>query len=256
MINIGIQTIGWGEEANRRELPRVLAEVAAAGYTGFEIGAQHLNITDPKSLQALTAEHRLEVVGIHVGGEIGNPEAVQQALGSLRFILDYAQAVGATYIPFSGTAKQTKTMNDLRHQADSLNQIGELCRERDLKLCYHNHFWEIHNDGVELHTICKHTDPERVSLCLDVGWIERVGGSPAALVETFFDRIAALHLKDVNDETWLELGAGTVDFAGLFDLIRRRPDWWLIVEQDEMNQHVPAESAKISRDYLRNTFGV
>jgi len=254
-MKVGIQTRPWGPEMNRENLSQILAEVATAGYGGFEIGAQHLDIARPESLVALKVEHGLDVVGIHVGGEIYDPESVKAALDNLSKIVDYARAVGARFVPFSGRPKENKTEAELDHQANNLNQIGQLCRNKGLTLCYHNHNWEIENNTAELRHLCDHTDPALVSLCLDVGWVQRAGGSPVEVVDTFFDRIGYFHIKDTTPNEWREVGYGDVDFPALFKIIQRRADWWLVVEQDE-TQRQPVESAQMSRVYLKEQFNV
>jgi sugar phosphate isomerase/epimerase len=254
-MKIGIQTRPWGPEMNREQLLAVLADIAAAGYDGFEIGAQHLQIDQPEILRELAANHGLEVVGIHVGGEIYDPESVKAALDNLGRIIAYARQVGASYIPFSGKMKENKTATELEYQAQNLNQIGRLCQQHGLKLCYHNHFWEIEQEGAELRHLCDHTDPALVSLCLDVGWVQRAGGSPVAVVEEFMERVGYFHLKDTTPEEWREIGYGTVDFGNLLKVIKDRYDGWLVVEQDETRRQ-PVESAQMSRTYLKEQFSL
>lgn len=249
-MKIGIQTRPWGPEKNRQHLAEVLVDIAATGYHGFEIGAQHLDISKPEILGALAADHGLEVLGVHLGGEIYDPQSVQAALDNLERILAYAKEVGAAFIPYSGKLKENKTKAELNHQADNLNRIGQICQKQELKLCYHNHFWEIENNCGELRHLCRHTDPGLVWLCLDVGWVQRAGGSPLAVVEEFFDRVGYFHLKDTRADEWLEVGYGEVDFSGLFKLFRGRYDGWLVVEQDETRRQ-PVESARLSRSYLK-----
>ena len=169
--------------------------------------------------------------------------------------MEFTAEVGAAFVPFSGRLKADKTEEQLRHQADSLNRIGELCRDNGVTLCYHNHFWEIENNCWELHHLCDHTDPDLVSLCLDVGWIERAGGSPVEVTQAFLDRVAYFHVKDTTEDEWMEVGHGTVDFPGLFEVIGDCDDWWLVVEQDETRRR-PVESARMSREYLRAQFHV
>ncbi len=254
-MNVGIQTRPWGPDMNRQNLPAILDDVATTGYDGFEIGAQHLDIARPEKLSQLAADHGLQVAGIHVGGEIYDPESVRAARDNLKRIIAYARAVGATFVPFSGKLKEDKTEQELQHQANNLNQIGQLCQEQGLKLCYHNHFWEIEHNSAELRHICQHTDPALVWLCLDVGWVKRAGGSPVAVVEEFFDRIGYFHIKDTTAEEWMEVGHGQVDFPALFEVIGRRQDWWLVVEQDETKRR-PVESARLSRTYLQEKLGI
>ena len=253
-MKIGIQTRPWGPEKNRQQLDTVLGEIASVGYDGIEIGAQHLDIAKPREFRALIASHKLDVAGIHVGGEIYNPQAVKDALGNLERIIAFAAEAGAQFLPFSGKAKQNKSEDEFRIEAESLNRIGELCRPKGLRLAYHNHYWEIENDCRELRYICEHTDPQLVSLCLDVAWVQRGGNKPANVAREFLDRIAYIHIKDTTTDEWKELGNGNIDLPGVLDVVRSRAFPWLVVEQDE-TKLAPIESARISREYLRHELG-
>ena len=250
-MKIGIQTRPWGPEKNRRQLGNVLAEIASVGYDGIEIGAQHLDITKPREFCALIASYKLDVAGIHVGGEIYNLQAVKDALDNLGRIITFAAEAGATFVPFSGKAKGNKSEDEFRIEAESLNRVGELCRQQGLRLAYHNHYWEIENDCRELRYLCVHTDANLVSLCLDVAWVHRGGGNPVQVAREFVDRIAYIHIKDTTADEWKELGNGNVNLHGVLDVVRSRAFPWLVVEQDE-TKLAPIESAHISREYLRH----
>jgi sugar phosphate isomerase/epimerase len=254
-MKIGIQTRPWGPEKNRQQLPTVLAEVASAGYDGVEIGVQHLDVTQPEVFRALLAEHSLSPAAIHTGGEIYDPQAVQDALEKLERTVVFAAQVGAPCLAFSGKLKENRAQDELALEAENLNRVGRFCQANGIRLAYHNHFWEIQNDCRELRYICDHTDPALVSLCLDVAWVHRAGGNPAQVAQTFLDRIAYFHIKDTTAAEWREVGYGEVDLASLFAVIRTREWAWLVVEQDE-TQRPPVESARMSREYLRHKLGV
>lgn len=254
-MKIGIQTRPWGPEKNRQQLPQVLAEIVSAGYDGVEIGAQHLDITKPDTFRQLLTRHGLQPVAIHVGGEIYNPQAVKEALDNLERAVVFAAQVGAMFLAFSGKAKENKTTEEFQVEAESLSRVGQLCRENGIRLAYHNHYWEIQDDCRELRSICEHTDPALVSLCLDVAWAHRAGSQPAQVAQTFLDRIAYFHIKDTTATEWREVGYGDLDFDALFAVIRTREWPWLVVEQDE-TQRAPVESARASREYLRRQWNV
>ena len=129
--------------------------------------------------------------------------------------------------------------------------MGEICRERGLTYLYHNHWYEIVNNAAELQAICNLTDPELVSLCLDIGWVERANASVVDVTTEFLDRIAYFHLKDTKDEKFVSLGDGTVDFPGFFAAIRGKGDFYLTYEQDEFLP-TALESALRTREYLRS----
>ncbi len=249
-MKIGIQTRPWGPEANRQHLPDVLADVQAAGYDGIEIGAQHLDITQPAPFRQLLADHNLAVAGIHVGGEIWNPQAVRDALDRLQQTMAFAAAAGAPHLCFSGALKQGKSDAELAQAAENLNRIGELARGHGLRLAYHNHFWEIEDDCRELRYLRDHTDPVNVAFLLDVAWVQRGGGDPAAVAREFLPRIAYFHLKDSRGTEWLELGEGDVDLDGVIEVMSGVALPWAVVEQDETKRK-PVESAQMSRAFLR-----
>lgn len=250
-MKIAVQTRPWGVERNRTDLDGVLGEVAAAGYDGFEIGAQHLNLAEPEALLRLAQRHGLAVAGIHAGGDLADPASVTAARQQIELILHNIVAVGASFLPFSGKQTPHKTPADLQTEVENLNRIGELCADRGVTLCYHNHNWEIANQYAELQAIVDGTDPALVSLCLDVAWVYRGGEDPLAAVERFGLRIAYVHLKDTTPDTWMELGRGELDLPPLIQRIQALHLPWITVEQDEVAR--PAqESATISRAYLRN----
>jgi inosose dehydratase len=257
-VNIAVQTRPWGPERNRNDLTGILSEIAGAGYDGFEIGAQHLDLDHPSTFRQLLDDHGLDVVGVHVGGEIYDPKSVADALANLGHAVEFAAAVGASFLPFSGKMKENKSETEMRNQADSLNKIGALAKDAGLTLAYHNHFWEIQEGAAELHYLMDNTDPAIVSFCLDVAWVYRGGGDPAAVVTEMLEteRIGYFHLKDTTEDEWKELGRGVVDLPAIMGVIEDHGyDGWLVVEQDE-TQLEPVESARISRDYLRETFNV
>ena len=218
--------------------------------TAIEIGAQHLDITQPAPFRQLLADHGLAVAGIHVGGEIWNPQAVRDALDRLQQTMAFAAAAGASHLCFSGAMKQGKSDAELAQAAENLNHIGKLARGHGLRLAYHNHFWEIEDDCRELRYLRDHTDPDHVFFLLDVAWVHRGGGDPAAVAREFLPRIAYFHLKDSRGTEWLELGQGDVDLPGVLEVMADRAFPWVVVEQDETNRQ-PVESARMSREYLR-----
>lgn len=253
-MRIAVQTRPWGVDRNRDDLATILVEIAGAGYDGFEIGNQHLDLTQPDRLRALADAHGLAIAGIHAGGEISDPDAIKSARAQIERIADFIVAVGAAIMPFSGQPKSNKSAAALRIEADNLNRVGELCAQRGVTLCYHNHNWEIADDCAELQFLMDHTDPALVSLCLDVGWVQRAGGNPLAVLNRFALRVGYFHLKDTTADDWRELGRGDVDLPPLLAAVQKLASAWVAVEQDTVPG--PAvDSARISRAYLHDRMG-
>ncbi len=246
-MDIGIQSNVWGADYHKEKMPQMLAEIAEAGYAGIEIGAHRFESLDhPETFAAQVKTAGLHVAGIHTLVKFyldGNLDYPSRAA-------DFTQAVGSRFMLVSGERTASHTRADYEHMAEIFNQVGEICRERGITYCYHNHDWEIGNDQAELRTLLELTDPAWVALCLDIGWVQRAGADPARVSATFLDRIRYFHLKDTLDGKFTELGRGTLDFAAWLERVRGQGDFYLAHERDEVLPNA-LESARQSRQFLK-----
>jgi len=249
---LAIQTNAWLDSLHRSDLPSIIEQIARAGYDALEIGAQRLDLDNPDAFLALTARHGLAVAGIHTGGEIYTPAEMRARQDFFEKAVRFARAVNASCVLLSGKPKEGgKTDADLAAEADSLHWVADICQSQGLPLNFHTHNWELADDLRELRYLTANTDPDRISLCLDIGWVQRAGHDPLKVVDEFYPRIRYLHLKDTRDDRWTEVGRGMVDFRALLaDLNRRGFSGQLAVERDEELENA-FESAKTSRDFLR-----
>ena len=167
--------------------------------------------------------------------------------------------------------------------AKALEAIAIRCKERfNLRTTFHHHTGTYVETPDEVAQIMEMTDPELVGLCLDTGHYCYGGGDVVKAAELYADRIWYLHIKDIWPEklalvkrdrihmrrAWAmdifaELGQGCIDFPAFFDVLRTQGyQGWMIVEQDSVGRSQrdkdwsPVESAKQSRDYLRDVFQI
>ena len=250
---VAIQSNVWFSQLHHSNLTGVLEQVARAGYDGVEIGAHKLNLDDPAGFNALTARHGLAIAGIHTHGEIFTPAEIRANQEYFAKAVRFARAVHATCILVSGKPKEVgKSDADLSAEVESLQWLANLCWAQDMPMVYHTHNWELADDLRELRYLMANTEPEKISLALDIGWVQRAGFDPLKVINEFYPRIRYLHLKDTRDDHWTEVGRGTVDFRAIFaDLYQREFSGWLTVERDEELENA-FESAKISREALRD----
>lgn len=151
---------------------------------------------------------------------------------------------------------------------ETANRLGEYARGKGVTVCFHPHFGTCVFSQSDIDYFAAHTKPEFVSFCLDTAHTTLAGIDPAALIRQYGDRIAYMHLKDVDTyalskaqgrekmASFRALGHGTVDFPAVKAALEEAGfDGVLCVELDRpevCNFH----SAEVSRIYLRDVLGV
>ncbi len=148
------------------------------------------------------------------------------------------------------------------------NRLGEYAKGKGVTVCFHPHFGTCVFSQRDIDYFAAHTKPEYVSFCLDTAHTTLAGINPAALIRQYGDRIAFMHLKDVDTyalskaegrdkmASFRALGHGTVDFPAVKAALEEAGfDGVLCVELDRpevCNFH----SAEVSRIYLRDVLGI
>ncbi|HYA22196.1 MAG TPA: sugar phosphate isomerase/epimerase [Thermoproteota archaeon] len=240
---IGAQLIIWGER-QAKDLGNVLKEVASLRYAGVEMGPGPLaNLEDPKKL---FTSNGLVLAGLHIG--VGDMKVVDTCLQLLR-------KCDAHYLLFSGAGGRNNSEEEYRQNSKFIKAAAEKSRELNIRVCYHNHYQEIVDGAKGIKIVCSEVEPELLSLCVDTFWVQYAGASPVQFIKENLDRISYLHLKDLKDKEFVELGQGVVDFQGVFKAIEGRKIEWAVVEQDRTKK-TPKESMRISRLYLKEKLGL
>ncbi|MDR0667642.1 MAG: sugar phosphate isomerase/epimerase [Prevotellaceae bacterium] len=140
-----------------------------------------------------------------------------------------------------------KTLADLQTYCDYYNAIGQKCQDRGLSFGYHNHAHEFTKieETLMYDYMLEHTNPDLVFFQMDVYWTVMGRKSPVEYFQKYPGRFTLLHIKDHK-----ELGqSGMVGFDAIFKNTDVAGTKFLIVEVEHYN-HTPAESVKISLDYL------
>ena len=168
------------------------------------------------------------------------------------------------------------TEDQYETSCETLNRMGEACREADVWLALHNHagmFWETDD---EFERVIEGTDPALVGLGPDVGHMVWGGIDPLPWFRRCMDRVKSIHIKDMNADVlrrcreeklnyrqtsdlgvFAEIGEGCVDWPALFGFWREAGyNGAVIVETDRTTKPTPAQSATISRRFLSQAIGV
>lgn len=134
------------------------------------------------------------------------------------------------------------------------NCAKEAARE-GLSLRYHNHMQEFTTvySGMTAFEHMMHNS-ENILLELDIGWIHIAGFDPAAVMNTWRDRLRALHVKDYRNEpqrlaygrfmmpAFTTVGTGVVNVEECLRTACEIGVEWAIVEQDSMNRLDPMQA--------------
>lgn len=244
-FRIGCQTITWGEK-QRERFPEVFAQIASGGFAGVEIGFRHLRETSPPQLKEMLQANGLVLAASHVGGNLFDADQATRERGLLDDALEYLQAMGTELLLYSGL----RYHDDAQFGRDltMLNRAAEECRERGIKLLYHNHNWEFADNGRVIDALVNDADPH-LGFCPDIGWVMKGGAEIEALLDRVKARIGALHFKDFATTgpavDTVILGEGVAPLREAADWARRNlSGLWMIAEQDNADAPLPEVAAK------------
>jgi len=266
---------GWGHQLGP---DRVLKERREIGLAATELGPEGFLPTEPAAMASVLGEHGLQAVGgftpllLHVPGHDPIPE--------VDHILDGYASSGAKILVLSAVTGSAGY--DVRPELDeagwdtllsNLDRVVEFATDRGVQAVLHPHIGTMIETGDDVQQVL---DGSWVSLCLDTGHLLVGGTDPAELARQAPDRIAHLHLKDVDSTlaakvqsgrlTYTEavrqgmyrpLGTGEVDVPAIVGHLRARGyNGWYTLEQDtilteEPKGEGPAADVRASAEYLR-----
>ncbi|WDI43941.1 sugar phosphate isomerase/epimerase family protein [Bremerella sp. P1] len=272
-VPIFTQQYPWGtfyrrSKKDASDLNTMLAEVKSCGLVGYEPIAG--SPQQMKTIAEAAKKHDLKVESLYVNSTLHDPA---QAAASIQSVLDIAAAAkdacGTRIIvtnpsPIQWGGKQNKSDEQLRTQAESLDQLGAQLRKNGQQLAYHNHDIELREGARELHHMLASTDPNNVKFCLDAHWIFRgCGNSEVAVFDVarlYKNRIVELHLRQSHDGVWDEaFGSGDINYDQLADMLLDLDTPPLLVleqavEGQSPNTATAVEAHTVGREYAQKTF--
>jgi len=224
-----------------RPMDEILDRVAAAGYDGVQFSGDYGDLSPGETADAL-AERDLDVTAAHV--DLDRMEADPSD------VVDAQRTIGAdgAVVPWLG-AEHFETRDAAEATAERLDDLaGELIEvDDDFDLHYHNHDHEfVAFDGTNGFEVF--ADASSVLLEPDVGWIHTAGHDPVEILERYADRIEVVHMKDMADGEFAEIGEGDVDMQACADTAREIDAEWLVYEHDQPED--PAASIDTGAAFL------
>ena len=160
----------------------------------------------------------------------------QERFGCNTAVLSY---LDESYFANPATVDDTVTM---------VRQLSEDVDDCGWRLHYHNHDQEFIDLGDETGLDRLLRVAGDIGLELDVGWALTGGEDPVDLLERYGDRVEMVHMKDMRDGEFSEIGEGDVDMQVCADTARNVGARWLIYEHDQPSD--PVASIRHGAAYL------
>jgi inosose dehydratase len=248
---------GWGHQLTAG---RVLAEMRELGLTATEFGPAGFLPAEPAARAALLDSYGLRAVGGFVPVVLHDPAYdplpdVTRALDGFGGA-DMLVLAAATGLPGYDEAPILDD-DGWRLLLGNLDRLAACAAGRGVRATLHPHVGTLVERGAEVDRVLVGSP---IPLCLDTGHLFIGGMDPLDLVRGAADRIAHLHLKDVDatlagrvrsgDMTYAEavhagiyrpLGAGDIDIAGIVrTLAGSGYNGWYVLEQDTIVETEPA----------------
>ncbi len=259
------------EEA-KKQLEQSFKECKFLGYDTVENFAfiRDFFAENPQELVDMTKRCGVELVNLYGHFTLDVEESLRIAMEQV----DFLSAIGGKWYNcqhggFGEEPYERPTNPEMLDKICEIsNRLGEYAKGKGVTVCFHPHFGTCVFSQSDIDYFAAHTKPEYVSFCLDTAHTTLAGINPAALIRQYGDRIAFMHLKDVDTyalskaegrdkmASFRALGHGTVDFPAVKAALEEAGfDGVLCVELDRpevCNFH----SAEVSRIYLRDVLGI
>jgi inosose dehydratase len=217
----------WEQTIDRTDLvpPRLLLEtVTAMGHDAMETGPPGYLARDGAAAAELIEPFGLELVATFLPLRLDDEDAFRSDLADLDRTTEVLAATGGGMVLLADAERPERAAiagnsdelarngfspEDLDAAAARLAQAADLCRQRGLRAALHPHAATYVETPAETDAILQRA-PE-LDLCIDTGHTVVAGGDPVEQLERHADRLAHVHLKDVDATILKRLRAGEID---------------------------------------------
>ena len=259
------------EEA-KKQLEQSFKECKFLGYDTVENFAfiRDYYKDDPGELKRLADSCGVELVNLYGHFDFDVEASLKRAMEQVDFLAEIGgKWYNCQHGGFGEEPYERPTSPEMIDKiCEIVNRLGKYAKEKGVTVCFHPHYGTCVFSQSDIDYFAAHTEPEYVSFCFDTAHTTLGGMDPAALIRQYGDRIAYMHLKDVDTyalskaegrmkmASFRALGHGTVDFPAVKAALEEVGfDGVLCVELDTpevCNFH----SAEVSRIYLRDVLGI
>jgi inosose dehydratase len=274
---------GWGPQL---PVDRVLSEARTLGITAFEQGALGWLPADPTALAAKLAEYDMTLIGGFVPLVLHDPARRDAALAMAERVAANLQAAGGLTFNTAAVGSDDEWFRPPMDDAAwaevfaNLARVDEICAAHGIVQAVHPHVDTLVELADEFQRFIDSCDTK---VCFDTGHLTIGGADPVALAAQYVERIALVHLKDVDGPVaarersgeldlmaateaglFPSLGDGIVPVAGVIETLEHAGyDGWYVMETDVFladgnppDGEGPVRGVERSLAFLRSLAGV
>ncbi|MBP2631595.1 MAG: Xylose isomerase domain protein barrel [Firmicutes bacterium] len=289
-IHLGIAPIAWTNDdmpdlGKENTFEQCISEMALAGFTGCEVGNKY-----PRNTEILSKA--LKIRGLKIASawfsSFLTTKPLQETIDAFIEHRDFLYAMGAKVVVVSEQGHSIQgqiktpifakkpyfTEAEWAKLASGLNKLGELAKEKDMKVVYHHHMGTGIQTAAEIDKLMEITDPTLVYLLFDSGHLVYSGENHLNVLRKHVDRIKHVHLKDIRTEKVQEVkekqlsflegvrlgtftvpGDGTIDFVPIFEILAKAKyqGWFVVEAEQDPSKANPFEYAQKARCYIKKT---
>lgn len=283
--------VSWGvdypDDPGNPPWPKVMDEIAAAGYRDTELGPYGYYPTNPNVLRGEFERRGLKVVAGFVFQPLHDPAQADAVLDVATRTVKLLAAVGGTRLVTidhisdermrtAGRPADAVRLDEIRfgQMIDLIHRIADIALAHGITPVVHQHAGCFIEYEDEIEAVIRAADPARVGLCVDTGHLSYAGIDALRFYEAHADRVKHFHFKDIDpaihsrvvsekigfldavaQKVFCPMGKGVVDWPGLAEATTRRNYVGAATVEQDMDPAVslaPLEDAKASLAYLRS----
>ena len=272
-LKVGLQLYSV-RQALSEDMDSALAQVKAMGYDYVEFSGGRYGRTAAQTRELLD-KHGLTCISVHQSPSFFENDPFDA--------VHYVKTLGANFCVIP-VVRLPAYLEKWDETIALFREMTEAFRKNSIQLLYHNHDHEaacLPGDNVPLleriFQAVPGLQPE-----FDTCWLSYGGIDPAAYIRKYAPRLDVVHLKDYRcnalpaepmwklmaagakkpekrsqvDFQYLPVGIGVENWQSILSALRASNARYVVVEQDESKDCSPLEDARISRQYLGETFGI
>lgn len=262
----------WGTN-KREEMELAAKEITEIGIKTFESvkKAIYAYDMDLNAYKDVLKRYSLNPVSFYF--HMPNKENEHELFGNLENELEFVAALGVKRLSLQATRGRPDTMSEenKKYELKQVEKFAKTAKSFGITTCLHPH----HNTWVmleeEIDYMLQNTDPKLLSFAPDTAHLIVGGCDPVDVIKRYADRVDFIHLKDFTIgkdvgsqgfadagvevySNFAELGTGTVDFKGVFDVLKQAGyDGYYCIELDKAPIS-NIQSAKNNLNYLLKNF--